>query len=95
MKTKQKMLRGGAHGGWFQDFEICEIKFTQARYERRKNYMKKYLKPKTKSRTRDQLNPIDQIAETSMRYPDTSRFFFRLFKMRTHLFYLKIYLIMG
>ena len=29
MKTKQQWSGGGAHGGCFQDLEICEIKFAQ------------------------------------------------------------------
>ena len=29
MKTKQEMLRGGGHGGCFQDLEIREIKSAQ------------------------------------------------------------------
>ena len=29
MKTKQKCSGVGAHGGCFQDLEICEIKFAQ------------------------------------------------------------------
>ena len=46
----------------------------QARYKRRYMYPKNCMKPQTKSRTKEQLRPIDQISETSMRDPDTKAF---------------------
>ena len=44
--------------------------------------MKNYLKPKTKSRTKEQFSPIGQIAETSTRYPDISGIFLIFFKAK-------------
>ena len=52
--------------------------------------MKYFLKPKTTSRTKEQLSFIGQMAETSMREPDTSGLFFHFVKMRKHLFIRKI-----
>ena len=43
-------------------------------------YLENDLKPKTKSRAnKERLSAIGQIAETSMRDPDTSRLFFHFF----------------
>ena len=52
-----------------------------------KNYLKYFLKPKTKSRNKEQLSLISQIAEISIKDPDTSGLFFQFLKMPLYIFH--------
>ena len=62
----------------FRSFLTRLDPLTKTRYQRRETYEKCNLKPKTKSRIKEQESPIGQKAETSTRDADNSGLFLLL-----------------